>query len=360
MTTADNLNRIIQAKADIKQAIENKGVYVGDVTIDAYAEKINYIPSGTETKWIMPNGVKFSKTAVEHFDGGFIDTAYVIDFSSMFENSKFASVDLTYWAVDRANNMSRMFYSCYNLTSLDSLENWRTDVVQKMDNMFYDCESLTSLEPIKNWDVSFVNDMSYMFDSCESLTSLEPIKNWDVSFVNDMSYMFGGCSNLTSLEPIKNWNTSSVYSMGNMFRNCRNLTSVDLSNWDTSRVTDMGAMFFNCYGLTSLSSIDCSGVNRTYFPYPLYFSSNNSTALTDVGGFIGMKMSWTDYYGLVKCPNLTYQSCINILNGLYDFTGNGETPNSYQGELLVHSNFFDLVGDEIAIGTNKGWIIEKG
>lgn len=56
-------------------------------------------------------------------------------------------------------------------------------------------------------------------------------------------------------------------------------------------------------------------------------------------------------------PNLTYESCISILNNLYDFTGNGETPNSSQGKLKVHQNFLGKVGDKISIGINKGWTI---
>ena len=62
-------------------------------------------------------------------------------------------------------------------------------------------------------------------------------------------------------------------------------------------------------------------------------------------------------YNLNSLPNLTYESCINVLNGLYDFTGNGETPSSSQGKLKVHQNFLDKVGDEISIGTSKGWSI---
>ena len=60
---------------------------------------------------------------------------------------------------------------------------------------------------------------------------------------------------------------------------------------------------------------------------------------------------------LNKLPNLTYESCINILNGLYDFAGNGETPSGTQGQLKVHQNFLNIVGDEISIGTLKGWKI---
>ncbi len=78
--------------------------------------------------------------------------------------------------------------------------------------------------------------------------------------------------------------------------------------------------------------------------------------LTDFGGLINLKSSITSY-GFDNLPNLNYESCINILNGLYDFVGNGETPTSSQGKLKVHQNFLNLVGDEISIGTNKGWTI---
>ena len=54
---------------------------------------------------------------------------------------------------------------------------------------------------------------------------------------------------------------------------------------------------------------------------------------------------------------LSYESCISILNNLYDFTGNGETPNNDQGKLKVAQSFIDTVGDKISIATNRGWTI---
>ena len=84
--------------------------------------------------------------------------------------------------------------------------------------------------------------------------------------------------------------------------------------------------------------------------------SANYPKLTDFGGLINLKASITSY-AFNNLPNLNYDSCINILNGLYDFVGNGETPTSTQGKLKVHQNFLNLVGDEISIGTNKGWTI---
>lgn len=46
MNIAENIQRITDAKNAIKSAIENKGVEVGDVTIDEYASKINSIQQG--------------------------------------------------------------------------------------------------------------------------------------------------------------------------------------------------------------------------------------------------------------------------------------------------------------------------
>ena len=87
-----------------------------------------------------------------------------------------------------------------------------------------------------------------------------------------------------------------------------------------------------------------------------YFSydSDGMSALTDVGGWENLKYNWNDDCGLATCPNLTYQSCINILNGLYDFVGNGSTETR---TLKVHPNFLTTVGDEISIGVAKGWTI---
>ena len=48
MSVATEIERLQTAKADIKSAIEEKGVTVGDGTIDTYAEKIGEISGGLE------------------------------------------------------------------------------------------------------------------------------------------------------------------------------------------------------------------------------------------------------------------------------------------------------------------------
>ena len=117
----------------------------------------------------------------------------------------------------------------------------------------------------------------------------------------------------------------------------------------------MDSMFYSCSNLTSLPALNAQSLNTR--EYTGIFGPNDLPKLTDFGGFLNLKSSLTNDENFKSLPNLTYESCINVLNGLYDFTGNGETPSSSQGQLKVHQNFLDKVGEEISIGINKGWTI---
>lgn len=203
---------------------------------------------------------------------------------------------------------------------------------------------------VPEWaDFEGITDMSHMFYECNSLETIPLI---DTSNVTDMYGMFEGCSNLQTIPQL---NTSNVTNMSAMFMFCNNLQTIP--EIDTSNVTNMRFMFsmraYQANHLSSLPKFNCQKVTNISD----YFASNGMSSLTDVGGWENLKCNWNDAYGLVTCPNLTHQSCINILNGLYDFTGNGETPNSNQGKLKVHPNFLTTVGDEISIGVAKGWTI---
>jgi surface protein len=161
--------------------------------------------------------------------------------------------------------------------------------------------------------------------------------------------MFYECVNLTTIPPL---DTSKVTDMDSMFYSCSSLQSIP--EIDTSNVTTMNYMFFNCTDLVSLPKFNvnnCTNMSRLFF-----YGTN--TKLKDVGGWENLKCNWNDNYGLKSLSNLTYQSCINIINGLYDFVGNEETPTSTQGQLKVHSNFITTATEEqIAVATAKGWTL---
>lgn len=177
-------------------------------------------------------------------------------------------------------------------------------------------------------------------------TNLPEWADWDN--ISDMSYMFYNCTNLIEVPLI---NTSNVTNLTYSFYNCSKLTTIP--PLITSNVSNMSYLFYNCANITTIPPLNAGKLSTL----SSFFSYSNMTKLTNFGGLIGLKIKWDDNYCLTKAPYLTYESCINVLNGLYDFTGNGETPTSSQGILKVHQNFLDLVGDELTIGTSKGWVI---
>ena len=215
--------------------------------------------------------------------------------------------------------------------------------ITNMNNMFKDCKSLQTIPEI---DTSKVTDMSYMLFNC---TNLQTIPLLNTSRVTNMNSMFGYCN----LKTIPLLNTSNVTDMSHMFFYCSNLQTIP--QIDTSKVTNMDSMFVNCTSLVSLPSLNAQSLSMNQ--YSSFFAYTELPKLTDFGGLLNLKCSLTSDGNFNKLPNLTYESCINVLNGLYDFTGNGETPNNNQGKLKVHQNFLDKVGDEISIGTAKGWTI---
>ena len=301
MTIADNLNRIVQAKADIKAAIENKGVAVGDLTIDSYAEKIAEIPQD-----VAYNGLDF--TVIGY------DATLTRELNDEF------NADIQY--------------------SLQKYNEWDENKTSAM-NLFKSDNKLV-YAPFIN--VSNVTTMQYMFSSCSKLTTV-PLFN--TQNVTTMSNMFFGCSELTT---VPQFDTQNVTNMGGMFYGCSKLITV--SQFDTQNVSDVATMFQNCTKLESLPLFDFSNVTtiRTFFG----FSDLNK--LTALGGFKDLKIDWNDSYGLFRCPNLTYESVMNVINNLYDFRANGDETTTKT--IKFHSNSLALLSDDDkAIATNKGWIL---
>lgn len=260
MTTAENLNRIIQAKADIKTAIENKGVAVGDITIDGYAQKINQITVGESGKPKIPNGLVFSGSTWETFDMGEYDWSDVYSFSGLFSN-------------------------CNNLKRID---NFPSDIVPYCSTR-------------------------YMFHG----TRLEEAPYFDMRNIGDTLSMFYA----TNITTIPQYDMNNVRAVEQMFYGCTNLTELPLLNWESVVHTT------SCFG-------SCS-------------------SLTTIGGFQNLKAK-------LELPNspLTDESVSNIINYVYDFTANAETPDSTQGTLKLKLDVYNRISDELkALATSKGWTI---
>ena len=206
----------------------------------------------------------------------------------------------------------------------------------------------SSFTEVPEWaDFEGITNMESMFNNCQNIKTIPQI---DTSNVTNMKAIFYNCS---SLQTIPSLDTSNVTNMQEMFCDCSNLQTIP--SLDTSKVTQMFNMFASCRSLVSIPALNAQSLNMP--SYYGVFGYLELPKITDFGGFLNLKLSLTNDTNLQKLPNLTYESCINVLNGLYDFTGNGEIPSSDQGQLKVHQNFLDKVGDEISIGTAKGWQI---
>lgn len=174
-------------------------------------------------------------------------------------------------------DMSSMFYSCKNLTTIPLLD---TSSVTDMNSMFQDCTNLTTI-PLLN--TSNVTNMGSLFYNCTNLTEIPLL---DTSKVTTMSYTFHNCTNLTTIPLL---DTSSVTDIIYMFDGCTNLTTIPLL--DTSKVTTMNYMFNNCTGLTTVPQLDTSSVismNRVF---------NNCTSLSDesLNNILAMCANATSY-----------------------------------------------------------------
>ena len=214
MTIAENLQRIQTAKADIKTAIENKGVNVGDITIDGYAAKIDEIAVGGGESGLvkLPNGISLANSTFTEFDMNGWDWSNVYDFSDMF--SQCGNLENLISTPIKPMATNKMFYNCRTLTTISGIESWDTSMLTEMDNMFYDCAMMTSLD----------------------------LSGWNASNVTNMERMFNGCLNLQNID-LSSWNASNVTNMNSMFYNCKKLIKVDLSGIDLSNVTNMNALF---------------------------------------------------------------------------------------------------------------------
>ena len=322
-----------------------------------------------------------------------LDTSKVMDMRSMFYQCRSLT---TIPQLDTSNvtNMSNMFYQCRSLTTIPQLD---TSNVTNMSNMFYYCTSLTTIPQL---DTSNVTSMSNMFYMCNLLTTipqldtsnvtnmnsmlyycskLTTIPQLNTSKVKDMSYMFQECSKLTTIPQL---DTSNVTNMSCMFQECSKLTTIP--QLDTSNVKDMSRMFSNCPSLTELPNFNCAKVtnfgtssNSTWLydcsnvekmgvvdcdsvPNISYFFGNGTrTYLTEFGGCRNLgkasSVSGTNgNYFMNYAPNLSYQSVLNVLNGLYDRASAGLSVLT----LKLHANHLAMLSeDDIAIATNKGWTI---
>ena len=233
--------------------------YIGDSVADGTEVKIEGLENLDTSNVTNMSRMFYACSKLTSIDVTKFDTSNVTNMSGMFSNcSGLTSLDVSKFDTSNVTNMSNIFAVCSELTSID-VNNFNTSNVTSIYGMFEGCSGLTNLD-VNNFNTSNVTNMSSMFEGCSRLTNLD-VSNFSTSNVTSIYGMFEGCSGLTSID-VSKLDTSRVINMDSMFSRCSKLTSIDVSNFNTSKVTNMFKMFWLCRGLTSidLSKFDTSNV----------------------------------------------------------------------------------------------------
>ena len=224
----------------------------------------------------------------------------------------------------------------------------------KDNNLRFGNSTFTAIPDV--FDFSQVTDMTFMFNNCTNLSDISLVSDWDTSKISNMSYMFNSCSALEDITPLSNWDFSGISSIVNLVSF---LADVKVKNYSPLKDSNMFKVGWTSYHNTYIGVKYCETfpqVECNHIPFINEYSE--ITSFTTFGGLVGLRYGDASDYKFNKYSAFTYESWKNLIDGLYDFTGNGETPNSYEGKLKLHPNAYTLLTeDDIAIATSKGWVL---
>ena len=318
------------------------------------------LSGGTSNDFVVPNGMKFALSTFTNFPTN-CDLSYVTDMSRMFSSCPQLTT-IPQLSTSRATDMSYMFNECSSLTTIPQLD---TSGVTNMDGMFSSCNSLTTIPLLDTSNVtsmydmlggcsqlttipllntSNVTNMDSMFSYCGALTSV-PLLN--TSNVQYMGKMFSGCNSLTTIPQL---DTSNVVSMYGMFMDCTNLTTIPQLN--TSKVEDMNEMFSGCDNLTTIEGIDFSGLTKDLTNLFGMSSSKENIGRFIVNGKINVSIS--DDYSIKALNSIFDDSIKSILEAA------NRTDNTNAKTLAFNATAFEQNGEFTALVSScasKGWTI---
>lgn len=332
----------ISESATLKDAWENAADFNVQQDITSLIRQLHFCPKVDMSKLKYAGSAKLAGVGTVYFpvQDYHIPTSSLVKSVTFQDCGKLEFIELgLQWEL--FTDAVGMFKNCTNLKEVPS------DYVPHRAALGDLCNNCTSLTSVPEIDCSNVTYLENAFRGCSKLKNISLLNTGNVT---NMSYLFYECSSLTSIPEL---DCSSCTSLQHSFRNCVKVENISILN--TGKVTNMQYAFYNCMGLTSLPEIDCSSV--TVINYML-FPNNGNGNLTTLGGFknLGAKSSWTNTsnYFLEKQPNLTHESLMNVINGLYDRKSAGYSTVTLK---FGSTNLAKLTDEEKAIATNKGWTL---
>ena len=218
-TIAEKLTQLNQVKANIKLAIEAKGVSDVGVNFTLYPDKIASIPQTVEEKTIVAD---LSQGYINQKLGTSVDCRYISipqgstslkqyfaeDYSRNLMNCPIETIDLTAWDFTNIRNIEGLFQGLSKLTTIIGLDKLKT-VVDPVDTdsgnreasiLFSGTKALRweNIKEIANWKGPAVNSSWGMFSNGSGIDKFL-CPGW-THLSAGFHYFFEGCSNLTEVD----------------------------------------------------------------------------------------------------------------------------------------------------------------
>lgn len=145
----------------------------------------------------------------------------VLTLQNMFSKAKLKTINMPNFAPKQAD-ISYMCSECTNLISF-SMPNIVVKKNTSMSRMFYKCTSLTSVDLSGLQNSEYVNDYSSMFNQCSSLVNLDlsMLKRRTNGSFSGINNMFNECTSLQHLD-MREFHFNGVTSFINAFKSVPN------------------------------------------------------------------------------------------------------------------------------------------
>ena len=157
--------------------------------------------------------------------------------------------------------LSSFFKELKSLTSISGLENLNTTHVTDMSKMFYNCYNLSSLN-LSQFNTGNVEKMNEMFYYCRGLNSLD-LSAFNTAKVNNMYRMFYYCFVRTI--DLSSFNTANVENMDEMFAGANLVVNIYTSeSFKTDKLTTSKYMFYLCTKLPNFKEVEVDATHANY------------------------------------------------------------------------------------------------
>lgn len=364
-TIADNLQKIIEIKKDIKDAINNKGVMVSDSDkFDTYASKIMEISTGGGGGDCDPNEYahyEFKKTG-SGCQGDNLTSVYqpfvtiedkeyqlqdypnreVIDEEDNYDCKchqllvqSYSGISGVYIAKTNLNSsisgnygVPLLITNSEEVTSLDGFLSNNSVIgrierlpkfpkVTNMSRMFYNNQNLSHINIGDSFEGAKPTTMAYAFyyNVLEDPTVLKGI---DTSENTDFSYMFsfGGKAGTEFNNNIIKWDTSKATNFSNMF-NYANFDKIDLTGFNWNIVTNFSNMFNGFKG----KDIVVDGITFTLSGNTAYNQIGGLSSLTNLTNLTATNCKFFDYLTSLSTYVPFGNTIASNAKGTVDFSG---------------------------------------